>query len=172
MVRVVPMSDVERRRSGSGARCVRFLVALLLVPTLLFGPLVGGRTVWLHAHDGHSSHVHVADSAHDAAALASQHDAWHAAAHSHDDDDEHDRGPEPEGVFVPRLVALPTLHGAQAPVADLWTTATATARTVAQRIAFAAPPRKRTPFASTSPPRVRADSGVVALLRASHALLI
>lgn len=59
-------------------------MALLLVPLMVL-QVFGGVTYLAHAHDGHGTHVHIADSQQAALTVARSHVAFHAAGHTHDD---------------------------------------------------------------------------------------
>jgi hypothetical protein len=148
------------------------LLFALLLPALVLGTVVGGRTTWLHSHGADAGHVHLPPqdvAVRGASALAE----WHAGQHEDDDRHRHqDRGPHPTGL----VVDLPAILLASSPT-------TSSADPIGS-LAFATAPAWACPgplvetgprpdlCRSGWPPQRGRRSGIAALLRTSHAILI
>ncbi len=147
----------------------RALLVALVLPALLLGQVTGGRIGWVHSHDEHGGHLHLADVAApgDVQALS----AWHATQHHGDPDSRaHERPPAGLVFAVPALLAsAPGPAGGLAPPS-------------ACKVLLGPEPLPLVELAGGThqpelcrngwPPQRTARSGVVALLRSSHALLI
>lgn len=149
----------------------RGLLVLVLIPALLLGAAFDGAVTWIHSHGLGGGHVHLLSGEHEVAAL----DEWHAADHRHGHEHEPEHQDEPHddhrGVVVdlPEFVAV-SARGlrkfpwdgvlAPAPVFRRWT--------LMPRAALPPPQAPR----SDGPPWPCRRTGVAALLRSSHAILI
>jgi len=172
-------SGRNQRRSGR-QRAGRAWLVLIALPALLFGPAFSGAVAWFHAHGAEGAHVHLLleehHHAHGQGVVAHEEDR-----HSHhpdggetgDDEPGHgDGGPVPHGfrIELPAFDAAPTRGSSPIPPATTHS--------------LAGPPASRGPtvpsVAPTHPVRIRSGwppqgaqrSGVAALLRSSHAILI
>ncbi len=163
-----------------------FFVAALL-PSLLLGPAIGGQALWFHAHGEGGGHLHlfpVPRALAPTETLGAEHAAAHATAHRHgsdgahgglagDDEAHHHDGEEAPAGFVLKVpvfravsasssrdlarVASPVLSGARGDLGLLAATGS-----------MARPDRS----GRERPMCCGRRSGVAALLRSSHAVLI
>jgi hypothetical protein len=148
------------------ARCepARVLFLILVLPLFVVAQAFGGSVVWIHAHGDAGAHVHVHSHAHDHEA----HDrvTWHASEHGHDT---HEQDlPAPDGI----LLALPELVAST-------TSCTSLVATIVPPVTFPCAAEDRLGVARTVailrrewPPPRRQRTGIAALLRTSHAILI
>lgn len=147
------------------------LVAVLVLPWLLLGSIVGGRTIWLHSHGQEGRHLHTADGA------ATFH-AWSLAAehhegHGHDEEGgervEHDCPRTGTPVLLPFApivgVRAPSSPGLSVPIGLAPGSPAAGGRGDGHRATSRQPPADR-------PPPGPRRSGIAALLTSSHAILL
>jgi hypothetical protein len=165
-----------RATSGRGRRfaAVRFLLLVALLPALVLGPAVDGAAVWIHSHEPSGAHVHVLPERLDHANLGATH-GWHEGQHEYDHEgglhEEESAEPKPSGLRID----LPALLAA---------TRDGSSKSATSGLAFAALPASAWSLAhvallhrfelcrSAWPPLRAKRSGVAALLRSSHAILI
>jgi hypothetical protein len=144
-----------------------FLVALL--PGLLFGPALGGMAAWLHSHGSAGDHLHLLAEQVGADHLGTLHD-WHDAQHEQEQLDGSDEGdvPAPTGLLIelPQALASTTL------VSTLDVHPPALLQAPQWKLGLAEGTCRREPHRSGWPPQLAKRSGVAALLRSSHAILI
>jgi len=158
----------SKQRRGLG----RAILVLALLPALLCAPALGGVAAWIHSHGHSGAHVHLLpeEHDHDFAAL----DEWHATQHrgGHEQDDHGDDDPAPQGLLIelPELVAL----APRVPTGVAGPSAQALAPLPLPRwhLAPVASSHRSDFIRSGWPPQATWRSGVAALLRSSHALLI
>jgi hypothetical protein len=148
-----------------------FLLAILL-PALLLGPALGGRAIWLHSHGQGVEHLHLLPASASADRVETL-DVWHElehedADHSHPDD----HGPAPHGLVL------------QVPILHFVSSSPAGAESLPASFFLAIQPfcgrhgdalrgvHRAEPRRSGWPPDRGARSGVAAVLRSSHAILI
>ncbi len=159
-------------KRGSG-RCSpgRALLVLALLPALLLGPAFGGVAAWIHSHGPAQGHVHWLpdDHDHDVAAFDGWHAAQHRRGHEHGD---HEEGPAPTGLLVelPGFVAASARGSTVPPTASLQ--ALALLPLTGWHLALVLSSTRPGPIRSGWPPGGTERSGVAALLRSSHAILI
>ena len=161
-----------RRRSGPWCPG-RVLFVLSLLTALLFGPALGGAVAWIHSHGDSGGHLHLLpddEQENEVAAL----DGWHDAQHrcGHDGDGHADGGPAPRGF----LIELPAFAAAAPRGSTVVPAASAQAQIgVPRSFQHLAIVESSTPqwlIRSGWPPHRTNRSGVAALLRSSHAILI
>lgn len=144
-----------------------------MLPALLFGAALDGHSAWFHAHGEHGVHVHVTPGgeSHDGAAEFAASDdlaAWHGA--QHEEGEPHDSAPSegwmvalPDIAVLSRVGSYASFGSDHALALRLQTPSMLQVDDVAHRPRIAS---------ASSPPRPQPRSGVVAVLCASHALLI
>jgi hypothetical protein len=146
----------------------RVLLAVLLVPWLLLGSLVGGQTLWLHSHGQEGRHLHAADG------VATLHgwDDQHHDEHAHGEEGEELRDHDCPRTGTPIRLPIAFLIGQRASsyqipgpleLAPTEVLADGVSRGRTQR-----PPRS----AEGAVPPGSGRSGVAALLTSSHAILL
>lgn len=164
----------ERGRGRvASRRATLLLLSFALLPGLLLGTALGGKVAWLHAHGPAGGHLHVlaeqaADDHH--GGLRELHDAQHR----HESGPAHDDGeaPPPTGlrIDIPHIVAAPCGGAASVSAASVHQSAIFHAPQWAP--ALVEDPHGSGHFRSGWPPQRAQRSGVSALLRSNHALLI
>jgi hypothetical protein len=148
-----------------------FLLAALL-PALLLAPVFGGRAAWIHSHGGIEGHVHILPVSSSAGELGFL-GAWHASQHegevdSHEDD--HERVPSGIVVGFPRILAV-CVQGASSASQSV-APHLADAAAYGWRLDAIESPYRPELCRSRWPPGQGRRSGIAALLRSSHAILI
>ncbi len=128
---------------------------------------------WLHSHGPSGEHLHLLAGQVDPDPLGTLHD-WHDAQHGHEHEDATDEEDEPTPVGL--LIDFPQILAA--PCVD----PSFTAASSLHSLAFLPPPRWHLApvagphgdgfYPSGWPPQGAKRSGVAALLRSSHAILI
>lgn len=170
LVMVNSRHAARRRERSCGPG--RALLVLALLPALLFAPALDGATVWVHAHASSGVHLHIHEplANHEFGAHHERHEDEHR--HGQDGGAQPDHTPAPAGF----LIELPHLHAAAPKKPEA---------VFAAGARVSAPPPQRcagVPWEDTAGPRAGARwrrpfagsqrSGVAALLRSNHALLI
>jgi len=167
----MPYSVQCSRQTAWTTAMGRTLLLVLLFPAIVLGHAIDGQTVLIHSHGDSAGHFHLmpVSSSHEE---HGQLDAWHADLHAqeHGEGQHHE---EPEGSdgfhidFPEILVAAPSRTTATTNVylldLSVWTRAQCTL--------VASEARPKVLHLGWSPPRPAA-TGIVALLRSSHAILI
>ena len=157
-------------RSASGGTRL-FLIVLL--PGLLFGPALGGMAAWLHSHGPSGEHLHLLTEQVAQDHLGALHD-WHDAQHRHEHDDGTDGEdePAPTGLLIelPQLLAAPL--GGTTLVPALGIQVPAIIPVPRWHLALVEGIHKHELYCSGWPPQREKRTGVAALLRSSHAILI
>ncbi len=158
--------------------CVRFasgqmLLLLVLLPALIVGPALGGMAAWLHSHGPSGGHLHLLAPETEHADLGTLH-AWHDGQHRHEHEDgthEEDE-PAPTGLLIelPQILAAPSSDPtlASAPSIHL----PALLPSAHWHLALVDSTHRPELCRSGWPPQGAKRSGVAALLRSSHAILI
>lgn len=157
-------------RSASG-RTLLFLVVLLL--GLLFGPALGGMAAWLHSHGPAGEHLHFVTEQVGQDHVGTLHD-WHDTQHRYEREDGSDQDdvPAPMGLLVdlPHILAAPV--GGTTLVSALSVHLPAVLPVPRWHLALVEGINRHELYCSGWPPRRAKRSGVAALLRSSHAILI
>jgi hypothetical protein len=153
---------------------VRALLLLLaLLPGPLFGPALAGMGAWLHSHGPEGEHLHFLAPQVEADQLGTLHD-WHAAQHGHEHEEgsDEDEVPAPTGLLIdlPHLLAAP--WGGTTLVAASSVHLPAILPVPRWHLALAEGTHGHELYRSGWPPQRTKRSGVAALLRSSHAILI
>jgi hypothetical protein len=167
------MRGTNTARREHRRNLARALFVLVLLPMLLLGPALGGVAASLHAHGDAGAHVHVLALGSAAECGSSALQDWHATQHQHSDGapttGADDRAPEGLTVEFPAALAQSAAAPRPRVVGDA-------AFAALLPIPLAVPclaSGHRAPLARTeSPPPRAARTGVAALLRSSHAILI
>jgi len=146
------------------------LVALL--PALLLVSSLGGETAWIHAHGDQGPHVHLLP----AGAGPDEHGdlaAWHDAHHGsqHEDGAPRDHESPPDGLKFDVPGVLP--RSARTLSEDVSVHLRVSLAASALEAPRSAPPAwlRRRPDPCAAPPWPRGGTGLVAVLRSSHAFL-
>ncbi len=148
------------------------LLVLALLPALIFGPALRG-TAWFHAHGTSGGHLHLPPSEPDHDDLGALH-AWHDAQHryAHETEKHQEAEPTPEGLLIelPQILAAApgrstlasaaSIHASLLPPSPRW------------HVFLVATTYRPDLFRSGWPPQRAQRSGVAALVRSSHAILI
>ncbi|MEW6072904.1 MAG: hypothetical protein AB1726_09990 [Planctomycetota bacterium] len=150
----------------------RVLLVLALLPALLSGPALGRAAAWIHWHGHSGGHVHLLRDEHarNVAALDGWHDAQHRPGH---ENGEHEKnGPAPKGLLIdlPELVAASPPGSTAIPAASVL--ALALLPIPGLHLALVESSIRPGFLRSAWPPLGSKRSGVAALLRSSHAILI
>jgi hypothetical protein len=163
------MADRRTRRSVRGRVHAVLLVALL--PVFALGPALGGGMAWFHSHGPSGGHLHLVPSehGHDHDALDAWHEVQHHRAQEGESHEVAEHAPDGLRIEMPAVIATapskaPAPGTSIAPPAFLpspgWS--------VELPGATCRPERCRSGW----PPGKARRSGVAALLRSSHAILI
>ena len=169
-----PPEMTYRQTKGRERRCgpPQMLLVLALLPALIFGPALGGMAAWLHSHGPSGGHLHLLalETDHDLGARQEWHDAQHR--HDHQDDTHHEEEPTPVGL----LIELPQVIGTAPRVTALssatWFPLPAFVPSVRSTLVLVESTYRPDLRRSGWPPQRAKRSGVAALLRSSHAILI
>ena len=161
-------------RSASG-RILLFLVVLL--PGLLFGPALGGMAAWLHSHGPAGEHLHLVSAQVDQDHPGTLH-GWHDVQHRHEREDGREDGSDQDDVPAPTGLLLELPHILAAPVGGttLFSAPSVPLPAVLPvprwHLALVEGTHRHELHCSGWPPQRAMRSGVAALLRSSHAILI
>lgn len=167
------MSSRTRGRGVCTSRCAwlrpfRVLVAAALLPFLVVGPVLSGRTAILHTHDEEGAHAHLFSSHSHHPEATTSHSAVlaeHAALSEH-----HDAGSQPDAIVIsfPEIGELGA-PGGSSPLHS----ALDVPPPIAIFAKLVAPCARGIPTEGPAPPPPRAArSNITRLLLSSHALLI
>jgi hypothetical protein len=166
----------RRQTRGRARRCApqRVLLVLGLIAALVLGSALGGSTAWLHSHGHSGGHVHLVAAEiapADLEVLHAWHDARHHEGHEHAPEEEREEGPAPDEL----LIELPQILAAASRTSTVPTTsvqAPALPASLRWQLALVESVHRPDVCRSGWPPEVAGRSGVAALLRSSHAILI
>jgi hypothetical protein len=154
------------------------LLVVALLPALLCASPLGGASAWLHAHGEVESHVHVVTAEVDPADPGALHE-WHELRHTlgHEEGRHgHERGEEPASAPAGIRIDFPHVLAAapRGPSPAFVASVGALAVHLAPRWCLDVVENVHRPDLCRSawPPQRAERSGIVELLRASHALRI
>ncbi len=174
----IPPGVTFRQTKGHEEPCgpKRMPLLLVLLTVLAFGSTLGGMAAWFHSHGPSGGHLHLFATHADPGELATVHDR-HAAQHRHGredetDEDEEPTSPSPEGLLLELPQILAVVPSAQSSASTLSFHVSAQLAAPRWHLALARCTHRFDLCHSGWPPQKRTLSGVAALLRSSHAILI
>ncbi len=170
----VTFRQTKRHEEPCGPKRMPLLLVLLTV--LAFGSTLGGMAALFHSHGPSGGHLHLFATHADPGELGTGHDR-HAAQHRHGREDETDEDeqptlPAPEGLLLelPQILAVVPSGQSAASTSSFHVSAQLAAPR--WHLALAQCTHRFDLCHSGWPPQRRTLSGVAALLRSSHAILI
>jgi hypothetical protein len=144
-----------------------------LLPGLLFGQALGGMAAWFHSHGPAGEHLHLVSEQLGQDHPGTLHD-WHDAQHRHEREDGSDQDdvPAPTGLMLelPYLLAAPVRSTTLVSASSV--SLPASLPVPRWHLALVEGAHRHELCCSGWPPQRAMRSGVAALLRSSHAILI